>query len=311
MLFKNPELLYALFLLLIPVIVHLFKLRKFKQEDFTNVKFLKKVIQETRKSSRLKKWLILATRIFLLSSIILAFAQPYIPASDVAEEESQKLVYLDNSFSMQTIGENTNLLSASVNKLISQINAGAQFKVFTNDKTYFNQQGQQLIKELQEIQFSDASVNFKQLQLKAEKYFKNHPATRNEFILISDFQENLDFSEDFQANDISYGFVQLQPKELLNNSLDTAFISNRKLDDFELKIGVNTNTSKNEDIVVSVYDAEQLLARSTISTDEQLPNLSFTLPNKEIKNGKIELEDAGLQYDNSLYFSLNKEQAIK
>ena len=35
--FRHPELLYALFLLLIPILVHLFQLRKFKTEAFTNV----------------------------------------------------------------------------------------------------------------------------------------------------------------------------------------------------------------------------------------------------------------------------------
>ena len=35
--FKHPELLYALFLLIIPIIVHLFQLRKFQKEAFTNV----------------------------------------------------------------------------------------------------------------------------------------------------------------------------------------------------------------------------------------------------------------------------------
>ena len=37
--FKNPEILYALFLLLIPIIVHLFQLRKFQKVTFTNVAF--------------------------------------------------------------------------------------------------------------------------------------------------------------------------------------------------------------------------------------------------------------------------------
>ncbi|MCJ7759389.1 MAG: BatA domain-containing protein, partial [Gillisia sp.] len=54
--FNQPEVLYALFLLIIPVIIHLFQLRKFERENFTNVKFLKKLSQQTRKSSRLKKW---------------------------------------------------------------------------------------------------------------------------------------------------------------------------------------------------------------------------------------------------------------
>ena len=75
--FKHPEILYALLLLLIPILVHLFQLRRFKKEAFTNVKFLKAVTLQTRKSSQIKKWLILTTRLLLLGAIILAFAQPY------------------------------------------------------------------------------------------------------------------------------------------------------------------------------------------------------------------------------------------
>ena len=78
--FKHPELLYALILLVIPFIVHLFKLRRFQKEAFTNVKFLKKVVQENRKSNQLKKWLILTARTLALAFLILAFAQPFIPS---------------------------------------------------------------------------------------------------------------------------------------------------------------------------------------------------------------------------------------
>ena len=42
MLFKHPELLWALLLLLIPIFIHLFQLRRFKKTPFTNVKILKK-----------------------------------------------------------------------------------------------------------------------------------------------------------------------------------------------------------------------------------------------------------------------------
>jgi hypothetical protein len=45
--FKHPELLYALFFLIIPILVHLFHLRKFQKTPFTNVKFLKKVTLHT------------------------------------------------------------------------------------------------------------------------------------------------------------------------------------------------------------------------------------------------------------------------
>ena len=63
--FKHPELLYALFFLLIPIIVHLFQFRKFQKEAFTNVSFLKEVTIQTRKSSQLKKRLTLLTRLLI------------------------------------------------------------------------------------------------------------------------------------------------------------------------------------------------------------------------------------------------------
>ncbi|MFY7758250.1 MAG: BatA domain-containing protein, partial [Flavobacterium stagni] len=55
--FKHPEVLYFLFLLLLPILVHLFQLRRFKTEVFTDVRFLKELVEQTRKSSKLKKYL--------------------------------------------------------------------------------------------------------------------------------------------------------------------------------------------------------------------------------------------------------------
>ena len=112
--FKHPELLYALLLLLIPIIVHLFQLRRFQKVDFTNVAFLKSVAIQTRKSSQLKKWLTLITRLLLLAAIIIAFAQPYFSKDDNLKLESETVIYLDNSFSMQAKGNQGELLKREV-----------------------------------------------------------------------------------------------------------------------------------------------------------------------------------------------------
>ena len=80
--FKNPEILYFLFLLILPILVHLFQLRRFKKQEFTNVKLLKELEIQTRKSSTIKKWLLLATRLLLLAALIFAFAQPFFKAKD-------------------------------------------------------------------------------------------------------------------------------------------------------------------------------------------------------------------------------------
>ena len=80
--FKHPEILYFLFLLVIPILVHLFQLRRFKKEYFTKVKLLKELQIQTRKSATIKKWLLLVTRLLLLTALIFAFAQPFFKAKD-------------------------------------------------------------------------------------------------------------------------------------------------------------------------------------------------------------------------------------
>ena len=78
--FKHPEILYALLLLIIPILIHLFQLQRFVKVPFTNVKFLKNIAQQTRKSARIKKLLILTTRMLAFTCLIFAFAQPFFSA---------------------------------------------------------------------------------------------------------------------------------------------------------------------------------------------------------------------------------------
>ena len=108
--FQNPSILYFLVLLIIPIIVHLFQLQKFVKVSFTNVAFLQKLVQQSRKSSKLKKWLILATRMLLFTAIIFAFSQPYL-SDKKTEIKQHTFVYLDNSLSMDIDFGSGNLLN--------------------------------------------------------------------------------------------------------------------------------------------------------------------------------------------------------
>ena len=96
--FKHPEILYFLFALIVPILVHLFQLRRFKKEDFTNVRFLKALSIQTRKSSKIKKWLLLASRLLLLTCIIIAFTQPFV---EKKKKKNANKLYL--SFKMLNI----------------------------------------------------------------------------------------------------------------------------------------------------------------------------------------------------------------
>ncbi len=133
--FKYPELLWAFFLLLIPIFIHFFQLRRFEKTPFTNVKLLQKVIAESRKSNTLKKWLLLFTRLSLFSVLILAFARPFL-ANTTALAEKETVVYLDNSFSMWAKDVDGTLIHTAVQDLLKAIPPGKTFSLFTNSGEY-------------------------------------------------------------------------------------------------------------------------------------------------------------------------------
>ncbi|MCD4726652.1 MAG: BatA domain-containing protein, partial [Pirellulales bacterium] len=76
--FVSPSILYALFAVSIPVIIHLFNFRKYKKVYFTNVRFIKEIKQQTKKRSQLKHLIVLLLRILAIIALVMAFACPYI-----------------------------------------------------------------------------------------------------------------------------------------------------------------------------------------------------------------------------------------
>ena len=59
--YQNPQFLYFLFAIAIPIIIHLFNLRKHKTVYFSSILFLKEVKSEKRKKNKLKQLLVLLT----------------------------------------------------------------------------------------------------------------------------------------------------------------------------------------------------------------------------------------------------------
>ncbi|MEZ4738500.1 MAG: BatA domain-containing protein [Flavobacteriales bacterium] len=100
--FLHPAFLWALAALAIPVLIHLFQLRRFKRIDFPNVRFLAEVSQQTRARKKVQHWLVLLARLLALACLVLAFAQPYIPSANGATKAGQRAVslFVDDSYSM-------------------------------------------------------------------------------------------------------------------------------------------------------------------------------------------------------------------
>ena len=133
--YQNPELLYALFAITIPILVHLFNFRKHKTIYFSSIRFLKEIKEDNRKKSRLKNILVLISRILAISFLVLAFAGPYIPSAN-QEHTNNIFLYIDNSFSMDADGESGRLLDVAKEKarMVSQAYPSeCNFYIITND----------------------------------------------------------------------------------------------------------------------------------------------------------------------------------
>ncbi|WP_335965263.1 BatA domain-containing protein [Galbibacter sp. PAP.153] len=303
--FKHPEILWALFLLLIPIIIHLFQLRRFKKETFTNVQFLKQLAQKTRKSSQLKKWLILLIRMLAFAAIITAFAQPYLANRNIVDTTKETVVYLDNSFSMQLKGAQGPLLTRAINEFIGNIPANETFSLFTNTENYQNIQVNDIKNELLATSYSSTQLPLNEIFLKGQQYFKGENSIKN-FVVISDFQQRK--PDTLQDSNIESRYVQLSPVSKENIAIDSAYIKEKETNGYNLEVLLSTN-GEYGNTPIALYNNDNLIAKTAVSFSNNKGIASFTVPNGVLK-GRISIDDNGLQYDNTLFISINKEEKL-
>lgn len=308
--FKHPELLYALFLLVIPILIHLFQLRRFQKVKFTNVKFLKAVKLQTRKSSQLKKWLTLLSRLLVLTCAIIAFAQPFIPNTDNFNEVQETVIYLDNSFSMQAKGSNGTLLNEAIQDIINTLPNDQQISLFTNDQTFRNTTVKAIKNELIQLPFSPKQLNYDVVLQKGKELFSKDGSSTKNLVIVSDFQQK-DSPLNFEIDSaIHPKFVQLKSTMVSNVSLDSVYVSGTTAETLELTVKLSNSIQVAEDVSVSLFNDSELLAKSTVDIDGETET-TFTIPNNKVINGKLIIDDAGLQYDNTFYFNINSKPKIK
>jgi hypothetical protein len=306
--FKHPELLYALFLLLIPIIVHLFQFRKFQKEDFTNVAFLKAVTLQTRKSSQLKKWLTLLTRMLLFACLIIAFAQPFSTKQLALNTKSETVIYLDNSYSMQAKGSQGELLKRAVQDLISNVPEDKTISLLTNDDIFKNTTLKAIKNNLLQLDYSSKHISYHAALLKCKKLFKQSSTLRN-IVFISDFQQQeSDFKPDEDPLYEIYA-VKLNPVNNHNIDIDSAYISKTNGSSLELNVILKNQGDFIDNLPVSLFNNDQLIAKTSVAFNKDTTT-TFTLPSGQIINCKLSIDSPDLQYDNSLFFNINNTSKI-
>ncbi len=308
--FKHPELLYALFLLIIPILIHLFQLRRFEKVTFTNVKFLQAVKLQARKSSQIKKWITLFTRILLLTCIVLAFAQPFIPKTTAFDKAQETVIYLDNSFSMQAKGRNGSLFNEAVQDIINSIPETESISLYTNTETFRNTSLKTLKKDLIQLEFAPNQLSYEAAYLKGKQLFLDQDNTSKHLILVSDFQQQTKALQFEADSTVKVTLVQPQINDRSNISIDSVYISNTSAKTIDLTVTLSNQNTPVDNVSVALYNDDILSSKSAIALDKEA-EVIFTMPYNEEINGRLSIEDSGLEFDNSFYFNINAKPKIK
>ena len=307
--FLHPGYFYALPVLLVPIFIHLFQLRQFKKIDFTNVAILKKISFNTRKSSRIKKWMILILRLLIIAFIIFAFSQPYFSKNKSIDSPSETVLYLDNSFSMQALGAKGPLLKRAVQDVISQIREGQKLTILTNDDIYQSSATKNIKNKLLNLNYSSNQLSLNNVILKATSLFSKSKTSLKTIVVISDFQKQDNEQLTITNTNIEVVLVPLVPLNKVNNYIDEISIEPTLNSANLLNVTAKTNNRDIDSIAISLYEDDKIIGKSILEKTKNYKT-SFEIQKINGFKGKLSIEDGQVYFDDIFYFNIPKKSKI-
>lgn len=265
---------------------------------------------QTRKSSQIKKWLVLLLRLLAVTAIVIAFAEPFKASKTALNSFKETTLYIDNSFSMQANGPQGPLLNNALQELLSQIQPKATINWFTNNSSKKGASVQQVKEDFLKLGYTQKQLSPKQVLLKADGFFSKDETSDKRLIYISDFQKNEAFPK--VSDRFKVDAVQLKPLLQQNIAIDSAYIVANNNGLTQLKVALSAKEISKTKVSVSLYNQDILSSKIAVDFNDKLKqNITFDIDATTGFKGSITLTDNGLSYDNSLYFSINTPPKIK
>ncbi|MGB0166037.1 MAG: BatA domain-containing protein [Luteibaculum sp.] len=314
--FASPLFLYALGLLAIPVLIHLFSFYIPKKVMFTQVQLLRQVQQENKRASRIRNWVLLALRMLALAFLVLAFAEPFLPAKSGLDKSSAIGIYVDNSFSMETGGldqSNFGRVKSEAQQLVGSQSENQMFVLASNqDITPKPISKQEALEWLGSLQIGNLPASWNQIS----KLHNRHPDA-DPIVVLSDFQRD-GFSEDLQGLDSTkILIVNQQGRELGNLSIDSVAVNQpivKQGQQIVISAWVNNrgNEVRNEVPVYLNINGQQKAPARINANPQSLTRVDFPIlvqSEREIR-GEISIDDSPIEFDNHFFFSLPVEKQV-
>ncbi|SDT10855.1 N-terminal double-transmembrane domain-containing protein [Mucilaginibacter mallensis] len=321
-----PAFLFALVLLAIPVLVHLFNFRKYQKVYFSNVQFLKEINEQQSSRRNLKERLILAARLLALFFLVLAFTRPYISNQHTENAGSQQVVsvFVDNSYSMQTLNSEGTLLDEAkrrAKEIASAYGINDRFQLLTQD---FEGKHQRLLNRdefndaVDVVKISPQSRSLQQIINRQQSLLGMQPNALRSIYIISDFQKNITGSQALKIDTGTHtSLVQLKASSLPNVAVDSvALLSavHRPGESEKLVVRLHNYADEKAEKIplkVLINGEQKALGSYTIAPrSAQNDTLSFSGLQAGWQRGEITLQDNPVTFDNQFYFSFNVKQQM-
>ena len=327
MAFLYPSFLWALAALAIPILIHLFQLRRFKRIDFPNVRFLKEVSQQTRQQKKIRHWLVLLARCLALAALVFAFAQPYLPSGGERVKAGQRAVsiYIDDSYSMDGQNAQGRLLDqarGAAQQAIMAYNATDRFQVITGGLEGRQQLltgRDEALEAASQVDVSAFSRPISQVIPRQREALSRSEATVKRAILFSDLQRSTtdvdNWTNDTTMNTV---IVPITPSTPDNLSIDSAWFDSpvRRIDQAEvLHVRIRNRGSRDLDNVplrLSIDGQERALASFGAAAGAAVDTvLRFTNDATGSHRGEITITDRPVTFDDRLYIAYRTAERLR
>lgn len=297
----------------IPVIIHLFNLRRYKTVFFPHTRFLKNIQLKSQKQSQVRYKLLLALRMLFLAALILAFAQPFFNSSNKNTVNGLNVIYVDNSASMSVKKGSRSLLDVAKATAIKQVKdagPGARFILLSNDKpvSYQPMPQERVLAELNKLDISASSKTSAQVLGTLQGIMQSEAQPNANLYYYSDFQRNA-FATRPDATLMKgvelYG-VPVQAEAAQNIFIDTAYLNSPLL-----QIGQNNQlvvvskrsgkTPEETPVLQLSINGQVKAAASPNYNDkgESIDTLNFQVNDSRWQQMQLTLNDASVRYDDT------------
>ena len=297
----------------IPIILHLINLRKYKTVYFSNVNLLREIKEESRKSRKIKNWLILLFRVLFITFLVFAFAFPYSGIKSNNDDQTIS-IYLDNSFSMDNEGVEGNKLNngkAFADQIVQQAPSNTKFHIVTNDfkgKHQIKISKREAQEEISKITTSHISRSLQSILNRQSLFLQGNDNKNNHLFWISDFQQ-LEINKISNPDSFKINLALLKSIEKLNLSLDSIWFESpvrKKIGSEILKFQISNYASesiKNQIINLTINNRINSFTISELKPGQSTFDFRFQIPEDSLIKGVLSLEDQSLLFDNELLFS--------